>query len=151
MTAPALAPITINPPPEPGLLADVAALLHGREMPALVGPNGDRISLPVGVYEVLQDVVAAMQEGKAVTIVPQDTVMTTQDAADFLAVSRPTLVKFLEAGRIPFTQPGRHRRVKLADLITFQDQQRLERRAALDEITRDATDGPTTNEFVSTR
>lgn len=151
MTAPAAYPVTVSPTTERQLLAEVAALLHAREVPALIGPHGDRIGLPAGVYEVLKAVVSAMQEGKAVAVIPQDTVMTTQDAADFLAVSRPTLVKFLEAGRIPFTQPGRHRRVKLADLIAFQEQQCHERRAALDEITRNATAEPTATEFVTTR
>jgi len=49
-------------------------------------------------------------------------------------VSRPTLVKLLEEGRIPFEQPGRHRRLLLRDVLTFQEQRRAEREAGLDEL-----------------
>jgi excisionase family DNA binding protein len=51
-----------------------------------------------------------MREGKAITLVPRTQRLTTQEAADFLGISRPTLVKLLEDGKIPFDQPGRHRR-----------------------------------------
>ena len=81
---------------------------------------------------MLRDVVDALEQGKGVTIALQDAVMTTQQAADFLGVSRPTLVKFLEAGRIAFEKPGRHRRVKLSDLLAFQERLRAECRARRD-------------------
>lgn len=133
-------------------LAPVIAVLHGPSMPALVGPNGEQVVLPVEVFHLLRDVVDALEQGKGVTIAPQDAVMTTQQAADFLGVSRPTLVKFLEAGRIAFEKPGRHRRVKLADLLAFQERLRAERRAALDEITSQETQaGIRPDGFVATR
>jgi excisionase family DNA binding protein len=50
--------------------------------------------------------------------------LTTWEAGQFLGVSRPTLVKILEANRIPYETPtpsGTHRRVRLSDLMAFQD------------------------------
>ncbi|WP_211287477.1 helix-turn-helix domain-containing protein [Isoptericola jiangsuensis] len=120
-------------------------------MPALVGPDGEEITLPLNVYEILKDVVDAMQQGKGISVVPRDTIMTTQQAADFLGISRPTLVGLLEDGQIPFTKPGRHRRVRLADLDSFQRRHTAARREALDELTREATEGPVTTGFVQTR
>lgn len=73
---------------------------HGRRA-ALVGPDGERVDLPEAVYAVLVDVVRSMQGGRAVTVAPTSTRLTTQEAADLLGVSRPTLVKLLESGRIP--------------------------------------------------
>jgi excisionase family DNA binding protein len=60
--------------------------------------------------------------------------LTTQEAADLLGVSRPTLIKLLADGRIPFEQPGRHRRIRLDDLLAYRDRRRNERSNSLDEL-----------------
>ena len=64
--------------------------------------------------------------------------MTTQQAADFLGISRPTLVRLLEAGDIAFDKPGRHRRVRLEDLVAYQAIFRAQRREALRELHRES-------------
>lgn len=126
---------TILPPAEP--LAGLAAVLEdlGAEpTTTLVGPNGERLVLPAEVFEVLRSVVDAMAQGQGVTIVPVHQRLTTQEAADLLGVSRPTVVKLLESGEIPFEQPGRHRRVRLADVLAYRERASIERRAALDRM-----------------
>ena len=62
--------------------------------------------LPEEVYRVVVEVVEAMREGKIITLVPRTQRLTTQEAADFLGISRPTLVKLLEDGKIPL-RPAR--------------------------------------------
>lgn len=94
------------------------------------------LPFPGEVYHLLADVVHSMREGKIITLVPHTQRLTTQEAADFLGVSRPTLVKLLEDGRIPFEQPGRHRRVLFTDVLAYRERLREERRAALEEMTR---------------
>ncbi|WP_268918836.1 excisionase family DNA-binding protein [Actinomyces trachealis] len=66
--------------------------------------------------------------------------MATQEATDFLGISRPTLVKLLESGRIPFERPaaGSHRRVRLADVVEYQRQAAQDRSDALAAMTREA-------------
>ena len=81
-----------------------------------------------------------MREGKVITLVPRTQRLTTQEAADFLGISRPTLVKLLEDGKIPYDQPGRHRRILFTDMLAYQEQQRENRRAALDRMTEDASE-----------
>ena len=66
--------------------------------------------------DVLFKVADQLSRGKAIFVAPYDTKLTTQDAADYLGISRPTLVKLLEQGDIPFTRVGRQRRVMLSDL-----------------------------------
>lgn len=126
---------TVLPPTEP--LGQLSALLAGlatERATTLLGPDGERLVLPPEVFEVLRDVVAAMAQGQAVTIAPVHQRLTTQEAADLLGVSRPTVVKLLETGEIPFEQPGRHRRVRLADVLAYRDRASAERRSALDRM-----------------
>lgn len=104
---------------------------------ALVGPDGNARRIPSEIFEVLEQVATALAKGRGVTIAPYEALLTTQDAADFLGISRPTLVKLLEAGSIPFERRGRHRRVTLRDLVEYQDRFRVERREALREIARE--------------
>jgi excisionase family DNA binding protein len=70
--------------------------------------------------------------GRGVTVIPQNALLTTQEAAELLGISRPTLLRLLEDGEIPHEQRGRHRRVMLADLLAYQASMRRERREALD-------------------
>ena len=89
--------------------------------------------LPPEVFEVLRSVVDAMAQGQAV-IAPVHQRLTTQEAAELLGVSRPTVVKLLESGEIPFELPGRYRRVRLADVLAYRERASAERRGALDRM-----------------
>ncbi|ORV14150.1 excisionase [Mycobacterium celatum] len=104
----------------------------------MCGGEGHPITLPDPVREALYNVVLALSQGKGITLVPRQSKLTTQEAADLLNISRPTLVKLLEEGRIPFEKPGRHRKVSLDALLQYQRETRARRRAALDELTRDS-------------
>jgi len=55
----------------------------------LLGPDGEQVSLPAEIYSVLRQVVEVMRQGKAILVAPQGLLLTTQEAADFLGVSRP--------------------------------------------------------------
>jgi excisionase family DNA binding protein len=131
----------VFPPRDLTALLDLGRFLeHHTEPGLLLGPDGEQVPLPEEVYRVLVEVVQAMREGKAITLVPRTQRLTTQEAADFLGVSRPTLVKLLEEGKIPYEQPGRHRRIMFTDLLNYQERLREDRRAALDRMTEDASE-----------
>lgn len=80
------------------------------------------IDLPTSALRLLVEILAELAEGNAVEVVPIHTELTTQEAADLLNVSRPHLVKLLEAGALPFHKTGKHRRVRFADLMRFKEQ-----------------------------
>jgi excisionase family DNA binding protein len=104
---------------------------------ALVAPDGTHRPIPAEIFRVLEHVTTALANGRGVTIAPYEALLTTQEAADYLGVSRPTLVKLLEQRAIPFETRGRHRRVTLRDLVDYQDRFRVERRRTLREIARE--------------
>jgi len=103
-------------------------------LPKLVGPEGETIEIPLSVFRVLQRIVAYMVQGKAFSVIPYDQILTTQEAADILNVSRPFLVKLLESGELPFVKVGTHRRVQYGDLLAYKDRRHKERLKALAEI-----------------
>ncbi|MFD8590169.1 helix-turn-helix domain-containing protein [Streptomyces sp. NPDC059637] len=130
----------VLPPTDPAEhreLAELAELLAGSLRSAtLLTPDGTVVRLPPAVFDVLAQAVDAMRAGRAITVASLSQRLTTQEAAELLGISRPTLVKLLEKGEIPFEQPGHHRRVRLDDLLAYQTRRRTERERALDELVR---------------
>lgn len=130
----------VLPPTDPAerLELDELATLLSRAPAnaALVTPDGTLVHLPPAVYEVLSQVITAMRAGRAITVAPLAQRLTTQEAADLLGISRPTMIKLLDDGKLPFEQPGRHRRIRLDDLLTYRDERRQGRSEALDELVR---------------
>ncbi|MBE9035610.1 helix-turn-helix domain-containing protein [aff. Roholtiella sp. LEGE 12411] len=101
----------------------------------LVGANGEQITIPDSVYQVLHQAVHAMASGKVVSVVIQDRELTTQKAADFLKVSRPHLIKLLEQKEIPHIMVGTHRRVRFEDLVKYKRQRDSKRQEGLKQFT----------------
>lgn len=78
------------------------------------------LSLPAPAVRALSELLKELAKGNSVTVVSNDTMLSTQEAADLLNVSRPFLVGLLEAGRIPFQRLGSHRRIPFRDLMAFK-------------------------------
>ena len=98
----------------------------------------ETIELPPSVAALLLEILEDMAAGSAVAVLRRDAELTTQQAADYLNVSRPFLVGLLEAGEVPFRKVGTHRRVRFEDLHRYKHATDAARRGALDELAADA-------------
>lgn len=82
-------------------------------------PGEEDRPLTPELAQVLLQAADQLSRGRAVFVAPCDTQLTTQEAADLLGISRPTLIKLLEHDEIPFTTVGRHRRIRLSDVQSY--------------------------------
>jgi len=116
-------------------IEDLHQLLRREGRARLIGPgNEPAIELPETVYSLLMNILNAMRQGSAVSLIPVTQDLTTQEAAELLGVSRPYFVKLLEAGELTFHSTGTHRRVYLNDLMAYKQQRDERRRKALNEM-----------------
>lgn len=122
------------------LLDQVADARSAQRGCTLVGPSGDEIQIPESVFYVLERVAEVLARGDSITVVPVGQELTTQQAADILNVSRQYLVRLLDDKQIPFSKVGKHRRVRIEDILDFKKKRDGNRRAALDELSRASQD-----------
>ena len=128
--------ITI-PPLEAANLRDVSRVL--RRGPAkLIGPKGERATLPKPLYNLLKDIVKNLADGRSLVLMPEEKQLTTQQAGDLLGMSRPYVIRLLDAGEMPYMLVGKHRRISLRDVLAFARRRSEARRSALDKMARDA-------------
>ena len=97
----------------------------------IVGPDGTRTELPESLYAVLVRAAHELRRGRGISILPVGLELTTQQAADLVNVSRPFLIRLLEAGQIPYHMVGTHRRIRLDDLLAYRRRRSQDRRAML--------------------
>ena len=131
---------TVLPPKDLEALTAMEELLGSGGSFDLVAESGKQVRLPGELVTMLTTVVSAMRRGQAVTVAPLAMRLTTQQAADLLGISRPTLVKLLESNRIPYETPNRHRRIRLVDLLTYQAAREAEQQDALRQLSQDSQD-----------
>lgn len=99
-----------------------------------VEKSGEFIQVPSKLIGLISDIITSMSEGKSVALIVSDSELTTQQAADILRVSRPHLIKLLDKGELPHRKVGTHRRVKLSDLLNYQESQKKKRDNYLEEL-----------------
>jgi excisionase family DNA binding protein len=127
-------PITAKESEQPVLKKIDGVLTNAKQVPRLIGPQGEEIELPMSLFHVLRQIIHHLMRGRAISIVPFSKELSTQEAADILNVSRPFLIKLLEQGELPFTKVGTHRRIRFDDLMNYKRQRDSNRKAGLAEI-----------------
>lgn len=121
----------------------LAAQKSGEATLRLQEPESKRrveITLTPAMSDLFLELLRHIGSGSAVTLVPIQEMLTTQQAADLLNVSRPYLIKLLEQEAMPHTLIGRHRRIRANDVFRYKAQRDDERSRALDELISDDAD-----------
>lgn len=116
----------------PETLRGLEALVRYGRPATLVGLDGQRVELPDAVNDLLVFVVDAAKHKEVLFLMHEDAALTTQVAARFLGVSRPYLLRLLDADKLPFHRVGTHRRIMLCDLQAYQARRDEDRRQKLD-------------------
>jgi excisionase family DNA binding protein len=98
---------------------------------ALLCPDGTRVPLPEPLVQVLLIAAQAMTRKNAITMVVRSAWLTTQEAADMMGYSRQVVVDLIKKNKLKASRLGTHRRIKLADLVDFIDQEDKQRSAAM--------------------
>ncbi len=96
------------------------------------------IELPASAVALLMDILEAMASGRGVTIIPENTELTTVEAASVLNVSRPYLIKLLDQKMIPHRLVGKHRRILIDDVVGYKQRIDAEREDVLAQLTAEA-------------
>lgn len=92
------------------------------------------VSMPAKAVQMMQVVLEAMAKGRPVSIIPHEAELSTSQVADYLGVSRPFICKLIDDGKLPARLVNRHRRVRFADLLAFEERSHADRLQALAEL-----------------
>jgi excisionase family DNA binding protein len=117
------------------------ALDHSRAATiTLTTTDGDHptVELPPAALKLIGQLLGAMSDGRPITLMPSKQEFSTVEAANFLNVSRPFVIKEIEEGRLPHRKVGTHRRVAFEDLVTYAREMRKRQEGALERMAANA-------------
>ncbi len=100
--------------------------------------GGTTVELPDALRVVLALAARELLRGNRVSLLPVERMLTTRQAAELLNVSRPYLIRLLEAGRIPYEMVGTHRRIAIEDALRFRAERSAHRRRVLRALSQEA-------------
>lgn len=119
----------------------MASLDHSRAaVITLTTDTGEHpaVELPPAALKLIGQLLGVMSEGRPVVLMPTEQELTTVEAANFLNVSRPFVIKEMESGRLPHRKVGSHRRISMEDLLAYAQKMRAQQVKALDRMAKNA-------------
>jgi excisionase family DNA binding protein len=96
--------------------------------------DGPSLEVPPQALRLFGEILGAMSEGRALMLMPEDREFSTQEAANYLKVSRPFVIKEIESGRLKCRMVGTHRRISFEDLRSYETEMREKQQAALQRL-----------------
>jgi len=119
----------------------LAKVRKSKDVLAALGGEAKRNSKKVKkIFHAFEELLKVFASGQDLVIASKGREMTTQEAADFLNVSRPFVVSLIEEGKLPASTVGTHRRLLLDDVLVFREASMRKQRSAIDHLVREAQD-----------
>ena len=115
------------------LFLEIDSTSKGKDSAKLIY-KGKEIRLPNDFNEILIEIAKPISENNSVFVSSPKELMTTQQAADYLEISRPTLIQLLVDHKIPVQMVGKHRRIQSRHILALSQNQKIMRGALLREI-----------------
>jgi len=108
----------------------------GTQKISLAHGNGDPqiIEVPAIALQMFVGVLVEISLGNTIKITSIPAILTSQEAAELLDISRPKLVKLLDDGVIPYTKKGTHRRVSLNDIMIYKGKRDADNLASIEAL-----------------
>lgn len=115
------------------------SLAAGKPVKLRLGDDqGTEIALPLATVELIREALTLERDGKGFLLLAGDAEVSPEKAAEMLRISRPTLLKKLDGGELPFHYVGAQRRIAIADVLAYRRQQKERAQAALKQMRAEA-------------
>jgi excisionase family DNA binding protein len=98
------------------------------------GLQDSEVVIPQSAVRILLSALQEMAKGHSVTLLPVDTELTTQQAAEMMRISRPSLIKMLDERRLPYRKVGAHRRLRYDDVVSYLESERARRKKVMEDL-----------------
>lgn len=112
-----------------------------RDITHVLKSAAQQLSPTSPVLALLHQVHSTLDRGAQVVMLELDQELTPNQAASTIGISRPHLLTFMDTGALAFHRVGTHRRIKLVDLLDFNER----RQAARQALAKVRNDKPTTD------
>lgn len=106
--------------------------------PRITAEDGTVFELPGPVVEALAEILQVCADGDRALVLRSPADLTTEQAAAVLGVSRPTVVRMIESGKLVAHMVGTHRRLRIGDVLTYREASARRRTESLKAMTDEA-------------
>jgi excisionase family DNA binding protein len=112
---------------------------------------GDSPELSDSARDAFLRLVDVLESSAEAVVLPSDTVVSTQQAADLLGVSRMTVVRLIDRGELAAEGGGVHRRIAASELARYRRAIAARRRTALHGLAQEISEDTPPDQVIRTR
>ncbi|HJT15625.1 MAG TPA: helix-turn-helix domain-containing protein [Dongiaceae bacterium] len=99
----------------------------------------ERVRMPASIGTAIRDLLRTLRTSNRVAVIGESEELSPEEAGKILGISRPLVVRKMDAGKLPFRYVGAHRRCKLSDVLALKEEEER-RNQALRELVEDSED-----------